>query len=241
MKGFIIGLLIGVAVGGGLAFYLFVGVPRATQAPGVPIKPPDAAGTPAGTAQIVLKQEFFNEVLNTILRDMNAPSFPLAEGGAGSGCDNRITILNEGSGVQTRMSLDNNKITAPLAFSGSYPSMLGCLQFTGWTQASLELRFDPDRQAVLGQVTAETVDLDGVNPFVSAILTPVVQSTLNERVNPIQVLDGRQIAVNLPIVATGSTLQGKVADVRAEVKDNALNLFVTYEFAGQRTQANPTP
>lgn len=231
MKGFVIGLLIGAAVGVAAAFYLFVGVPRASNAPGVPIQPPDPAGPPAGTAQIVLKQEFFNEVLATIFRDMDAPSFPLTSSNV-SGCDNRITMLKEGSGVQTRLDLANNRIAAPLAFSGSYPSMFGCLQFTGWTQAGLELRFDPERQAVLGQVTAETVDLDGVNPFFSAILTPIVQSTLNERVNPIQILDGRQIAVNMPIEATGGTLQGTVTDVRADVKDNAMHLFVTYQFAG---------
>ena len=112
--------------------------------------------------------------------------------------------------------------------------MFGCLQFTGWAQATLDLRFDADRSAVIGQVTAETVDLDGVNPVFSALLTPVVQSTLNERVNPILILDGRQLAVNMPIEATGSTLQGKVADVRAEVKDNALNLYVTDQFTGAR-------
>jgi hypothetical protein len=161
---------------------------------------------------------------------MNAPSFPIGQGG--EGCENRITVLGEGSGVRTRVSFENNKIAAPLAVSGSYASMFGCMQFTGSAQANLELRFDPDRQAVLGQITAENVDIDGVNPFFSALLTPIVQSTLNERVNPIQILDGRQLAVNLPVEATGSTLIGKVADVRAEVKDNGLNLFVTFQFAG---------
>ena len=31
--------------------------------PGQMIQPPDAAGTPPGTAEVVLKQEFFNNVL----------------------------------------------------------------------------------------------------------------------------------------------------------------------------------
>jgi hypothetical protein len=44
--------------------------PRAGKAPGAPIKPPDAT-VPAGTAQIVLRQDFFNDVLTTIFRDMN--------------------------------------------------------------------------------------------------------------------------------------------------------------------------
>lgn len=234
MKRFLIGLIVGAVLGVGGAVLFFSGAARSSQAPGVPIKPPDASGPPAGTAQIVLRQDFFNQVLDAVYRDMNAPSFALQKGEGGSGCEDRITILNDGSGVQTRLSFENNKIAAPLAFSGSYPSMFGCLQFTGRAQAALELRFDAERQAVLGQINAETIDLDGVNPFFSALLTPVIQSTLNERVNPIMVLDGRQIAVNLPLQATGSTLQGKVTDVRAEVKDNALNLYVTYQFAGAK-------
>jgi len=232
MKGFIIGLLVGLLAGGAVAFVFLNGGMRATRAPGVPIKPPDAGGPPAGTAQIVLRQEFFNDVLTAVFRDMNAPSFPLGQPAAG--CDNRITILKEGSGAQTGVSFADNKIAAPLAFSGSYASMFGCLQFTGRAQASLDLRFDPDRGAVIGHVTAENVDLDGVNPFVSALLTPLVQSTLNERVNPILIVDGRQLAVNMPIEPTGTSLQGKVTDVRAEIKDNALDLYATYHFTGSR-------
>ena len=234
MTKFIIGLIVGALLGGALAFVYFNGGMRATPAPGVPIKPPEPGAPPPGMAQIVLRQEFFNEVLATILRDMNAPSFRLSQGQSGAGCDNRITILKEGSGAQTGVTFAAGKIAAPLAFSGSYPSMFGCLQFTGRAHAALELRFDAERQAVLGQVNVETVDLDGVNPFFSALLTPVVQSTLNERVNPITIVDARQLAVDLPIEATGGTLQGKVSDVRAEVKDHALNLYVSYDFAGSR-------
>jgi hypothetical protein len=233
MKGFIIGLIIGAIVGGGGAFYFLSSATRRANAPGVPIKPPDAAGPQPGTAEIVLRQELFDQVLDAVFRDMNAPSFPLTNGGS-SGCENRITILSEGSGVKTRLSFDNNKIAAPLAFSGSYPSMVGCMQFTGWAQAALDLRFEPETQSVIGQVNVATVDLDGVNPFFTALMTPVVQSTLNERVNPIRIIDGRQLAVDLPIEATAGKLQGKPLDVRAEVKDNALHLYVTEQFSGTK-------
>ena len=77
MGKFILGTLLGLVIGGALVFFFFGGAPRAAQLPGEPIQPPDPNGSPAGTAQIVLKQEFFNNVLMTIFRDMNAPSFPL--------------------------------------------------------------------------------------------------------------------------------------------------------------------
>lgn len=251
MGKFVVGILIGLLAGGAITFYLFVGVPRASQSPGAPIQPPDPAGS-AGAAQIVLRQDFFNEVLTTIFRDMNDPAFPLASGRDGfndnsngfqyaalqepSNCDGKITILPEGSGVQTGLRFDNNRISAPLAFSGSYNSPFGCLQFTGWAQANLELRFDSARQAVFGQLNVETVNLDGVNPIVGGFVTPLVQSTLNNRVNPIQILQGKQIALDLPIASTGANLQASVKDVRAEVKDNALNLYVIYAFSGAQIQ-----
>ena len=238
-----IGVIIGLLVGGALTFYFFVGVRTASQIPGTPIQPPDAQ-TPAGTVQIALPQEFFTEVLGTIFRDMNDPAFQLA--GKGNDdiqaqhaifqdqpvCESRITILPEGSGVQTAVRFDNNRISAPLAFTGSYSSMFGCMNFTGWAQANLELRFDDAQQAVFGIINVETVNLDGVNPVLGGLVTPLVQSSLNSRVNPIRMIDGKQIALDVPIASTHGRLQAAVKDVRAELRDNALNLFVTYEFKG---------
>jgi hypothetical protein len=226
----IIGLLIGIILGGALTFYFFVGVPQAAIAPGVPIQAPDPGGLPPGTAQIVLRQQFLNESLGTIFQEMTAPAFPLSETSAD--CEGRIVIQREGSGVQTGVNFDNNRISAPLAFTGSYSSAFGCLRFTGWAQANFEMRFDQQNQMVFGQINVETVNLDGVNPVISALVTPVVQSTLNTRVNPIRILDGRQIAMNLPVAAANGNLQAAVTDVRAEVKDNALNLYVIYDFGG---------
>ncbi|MFN2501017.1 MAG: hypothetical protein ABR530_03280 [Pyrinomonadaceae bacterium] len=251
MKNLIIGLVIGLLVGGAITFYLFVGVPRASQAPGRPIQPPDPGGGPAGTAQIVLRQDFFNEVLGTIFRDMNDPAFQLAGAHPGpaeneprfehaafqnQACDSKITILPEGSGVQTGLQFDGNRIAAPLAFSGTYNSLFGCLPFTGWAQTNLELRFDEAQQAVFGQINVETVNLDGVNPVLGGFVTPLVQSTLNSRVNPIQILNAKQVAVDLPIASTGGNLKANVKDVRAEVKDNALNMYVIFAFSGAPVQ-----
>ena len=230
MARLIVGLLIGLVLGGALTFYFFVGVPQAVRAPGTPIQPPDPNGLPPGTAQIVLRQQYVNDALGTIFQDMKAPSFPL--GAPSADCEGRITIQQEGSGIQTGVTLDNGKIEAPLAFTGSYASPFGCTRFSGWAQSNFEMRFDAQSQTVFGQINVETVNLDGVNPIISAFVTPLVQSTLNTRVNPVRIIDGRQIAINLPVLAAEGNLQGGVTDVRAEVKDRALNLYVTYDFSG---------
>lgn len=229
MAKLIISFAIGLTIGGVLIFYFFVGVPRSGQNPERPIQPPDGA-LADGTAQIVLRQEFFNEVLGAIFRDMNDPAFPLAEGGGQ--CDSKMTILPEGSGAQTALVFENNRIAAPLAFAGSYNSVVGCLQFTGWAKGYLDLLYDNAGQAVFGQINIETVNLDGVNPIFAGLITPLVQTTLNNRVNPIQIVQARQLVADVPIASTGGTLRANVQDVRAEIKENALNLYVVYSFSG---------
>lgn len=233
---FLLGTVLGVILGGAAIFYFFGGVPRAAKVPGNPIKAPDANGVPAGTATVTLNQDFFNTVLGTIFRDMNAPAFPLSLTGGNSqpveGCDGNISLLAEGSGVKTAVNFENNQISLPLAFRGSYNSTFGCLQFTGWAQANLKLSFDEQQQTVFGTIEVQTINLDGIPPFASGFVTPVVQTTLNTRVNPVTVLKGQQIALKIPVAATNSTLQADVKEVRAEVKDNALHLYVTYDFKG---------
>ena len=107
----------------------------------------------------------------------------------------------------------------------------GICAILGLANSLMELRFDQQSQSVFGQLNVDTVNLDGVNPIVNAIVTPLVQSTINSRVNPIKILDGSQVAVDAPIASTNANLKAAVKDVRAEVKDNALNLFIEYDFA----------
>lgn len=233
---FLLGAILGIIIGGFGIFYFFGGVPRAAEVPGTPIKPPDANGSPAGTATVMLNQDFFNSVLDTIFRDMNAPAFPLSLNGqpvaATEGCEGNIVLLNETNGVRTGIKFENNQILAPLAFRGSTSIAGQCIRFSGWAQTNLELRYDESQQTVFGQINVQTVNLNEISPIFSGFVTPIVQTTLNNRVNPITILRGQQIALNLPIAASNSNLKANVKDVRADVKDNALNLYVTYNFSG---------
>jgi len=224
----IIGLLIGVILGGVGVYFLFVGVPHSSQRPGELVKPPDQAGVPPGTAQVVIRQDLLNAALGAMFQQMQPPTFQLGE--PSGDCASSITILPQGSGVQTSVRFENNQLNAPIAFNGSYNSLVGCLQFSGWAQSDLQLRFDQNSQTVYGIVNVETVNLDNVNPVWNGIITPIVQSTINSRVNPIKLVDGKQLAVDLPVAASKGELKAPVNDVRAEVKDNALNLFVIYGF-----------
>lgn len=245
---FVIGAVIGLVAGGVLTFYLFVGAPQAVEKPGETVRELDAEAVQTGTAQIVLNEDFFNSVLQTIFRDMEDPTFPLKlssnEGPAetdgavryaqqGGECDGKIRLLEKGSDVRTGVQFKDGKMTAPLAFSGSASVFGNCFQFNGWSQANLELRFDKEKQVVYGILNVETVNLDGISPIITNAVTPLIQGSLNQNVNPIEILSGKQVAVNLPIDATDGNLVANINDVRAEVKEKALHLFITYNFKGQ--------
>jgi hypothetical protein len=247
---FILGAALGLLIGGGLIFYSLGGVPAArAKPPGEPIQVPDPNGSPVGTASVVLNQQFFDTVLATIFRDMNPPAFPLNITGQNlssdeaqpqkvaffqNSCDSKITLLPDGSGVKTGVRLENGKINAPLAFTGSASVFGSCYNFSGWAQATLNLRYDAAQQNVFGQIEVETVNLDGVTPFAGGIIARFVQASLNQRVNPITILRGEQIKLSLPISATDGTLNLKIKDVRSDVKENALSLYITFDFAGTK-------
>ena len=77
MAKLLIGVIIGAILGGALTFWAFVGVPRSAKAPGTLMQQPDPNGVPAGTAQLTLRRNFFNDVLLTMFQEMSPPSFVL--------------------------------------------------------------------------------------------------------------------------------------------------------------------
>jgi hypothetical protein len=240
----------GVIVGAVLVFLFFTGAPAAKPLPGSLVTPPDKGGTPPGTAVVVLDEKFFVAVLEPILRDMNAPSLPLKlvrlddsinSGEANyrfaafeGGCEDKIVLLPEGSGVKTGVRFTRGKMMAALAFKGSYNVFGNCVPFNGWAQANMQLSFDQTKQTVYGQLNVEGVNLDGAPPMVGGFITPLVQGSINQRLNPLEILRAPQLALTVPVQASKGTLKARVKDVRAEIADGELRLHITYEFQAER-------
>jgi len=126
------------------------------------------------------------------------------------------------------------KITAPLAFSGSYNLLGNCMQFKGSADTAVLLSFDQSKQTVYGQLNIEGMNLEGVPPLANNFVTVFVQNAINERVNPFEVLRAQQLALSMPVQASGGTLKAQVKDVRAEVVEGALRLHITYDFSAVR-------
>lgn len=238
-------LLLGLLLGAGIAVYV-LGIPRATSRPGVAVTAPDPAGDPAGTVVVSLTSGFVDGLLGTIFKDLGAPSFHLAQESSQTdavsmtqaafqgACTNTITLAPAGSNVKTEVQFTNGKVQAPLAFSGSYNLLGNCMQFKGWAQTSIGLRFDQASQTVYGQVNVEGVNLEGVNPVANNFVTVFVRNAIDQRVNPLELIRGQQLQLMIPVKASNGAVQAHVKDVRAEMLDGALRMHISYEFKGAK-------
>ena len=237
-------LLLGILLGGGAAIF-FLGAPPAKAVPGQPVQPPDKGGVQPGTVTLQLDQSFVDAVLATTFSGLGTPTFHLGQNHDGSatfeqalfqgGCTNSITLLPEGSGQKTGVQFRNGTINAPLAFTGNY-NLGGCIQFKGWAQTSIKLQFDQEKQTVFGYVNVDGVNLEGVNPIANNFVTVFVQGAINEKVNPLVLVSEPQLSLMIPVKASNGAVKARAKDVRAEILDGSLKLYLTYEFSGVKGQ-----
>lgn len=240
-------LLLGLVVGGAAAIF-FLGSPRAKAIPGARVEAPPTGGDPAGTVVVSLSDSFVDQLLGTVFRDLDPPTFNLSSINqhpeiAGiehtafqAGCTNRVTLVAEDNNVKTHVQFAGGNITAPLAFSGSYSLLGNCMQFKGWAQTSIQLSFDQASQTLYGRANVEGVNLEGVAPFANNFVTVFVHSAIDQRVNPLEILRPQQLQLLIPVKASNGSVKAHVKDVRAEVQDGFLRLHITYDFAGTKGQ-----
>lgn len=189
--------------------------------------------TPAGEVVVVLNEQIFNALLDALLAMPRPPTFPLKQGAAGGDCASEITLAREVSGARTSVRFERGSVSAPVAFRGSYNApLIGCLKFQGWADTVLNLAFDPSKQALAARVEVKKVNLSGVPSMFADGVTGLVQDSLDERVNPIEILRAEQVSAQLPLrrLATGGTLRLRATEMRHEILPGELRLRIAYEF-----------
>jgi len=245
MKRSILFLLIGLLLGA-LASIYFLGSARMRALPGIPLKPPEQSSDNSGSVSVSIDEKFFDALLGTIFQKLGPPQLKLAQTSNEvpirtavfqSSCANTVVLNAEGSNVKTGVRFTGGKIIAPLAFSGSYSILTNCIQFKGTAKATVDLSFDNQKQTVFGQLNVDEVTLDGASPIVSSLVTAFVRKTIAERLNPFEVLRVSQLALSLPIQASGGSLTARVKDVRAEVQEGSLRLLLIYDFSAEKSAA----
>jgi len=242
MKKSILLLFIGLFVGA-LATVYFLGSPRTRGMPGTPLKPPDPSADTAGTVTVTIDETFFASLLGTIFSKLGPPPLQLSQTQSKSviqpavfqnSCNNVVVLNAEGGNVKTGVRFTGGKIVAPLAFAGSYSVLGQCVQFKGTGRATVDLSFDAARQTVFGALNVEDVALDGVSPIVSTLVTAFVRRAIAEQLNPFEVLPVSQLSLSLPVQVSGGIVKAIVKDVRSEVQEGTLKLYLTYDFNAEK-------
>lgn len=186
--------------------------------------------SPAGEVVVVLSEEFLNSLIVAVASRPEPPSFPLSKGGEGKKCESRVQLLPETQGTRTGVRFVEGRITAPVAFRGSYDApLVGCLKFEGWADTAFQLEFDRARQVLGARVTVRDLKLKKVpTSLLGGGLTGLVQDAIDQRVNPIELLRAEQLGARIPVTRTDE-LRLRASDVRHEVVGRELRLHIVYE------------
>ena len=215
----------------------------------------------AQTAEVsvALSEQFFDTLLDAIFKNFNAPEFPLAdnrrkpkaESSENSAfgfvekkfqaenrklkienCNESIRLLREVSDVKTAVRFRDGRIYAPIAFSGSYnPPFVGCIDFQGWAEANIDLEYDRQSRKLVGRVRVLSVNLGGVSNLASGVLSRLVQTSIDKKINPIEILQIDKLSFLVPVQNAGGSLKMKAVSVRHAIADGVLNVNIAYEFS----------
>lgn len=145
-------------------------------------------------------------------------------------CEESIKILREMNGVRTAVRFRDGKIYVPLAFSGGYaPPFVGCVDFAGWAETNIDLEFDQNTQRLVGRAKVLNVNLNGTAGIGGTIIAKLIQSTIDKKINPIEIMTLDKVTFGVPVKGSGN-LKMKALGIRPELSNGLLNIHVDYEF-----------
>ena len=214
-------------------------------------RPRQSSPPPAAEATVTLNEQFLNALLDAMFTRLRAPSFPLSIssadpknsqppappasnslGPASQGnCASVIVLEREMNGVKTAVRFENGRIVAPLAFTGSYSTgLLGCMRFEGWADTNINLEFDRARQVLSARVDVVDIHLNGIPSLANGLIVGLVQSAIDQRINPVEILKAEQLTTRVPIAAAGGALRLRAKELRPEIVPGSLRLHIIYEF-----------
>ncbi len=199
---------------------------------------------------VSFNEQFFDSFLDALYQNAAPPEFSLAEYGSENSSDNSvfsfasfnryrnaepscsqtIKLLRESGGVRTAVRFREGKIYAPIAFSGNYnPPLVGCVEFSGFAETNIDLEFDRDAQRLVGRARVLNVSLNGTGGIGSGVLTKLVQSSIDRKINPIEIIRMDKISFAVPIQNSGS-VRMNATGIRSDVGNGTLNVHIAYEF-----------
>ena len=194
------------------------------------------SNAPAAEATVTVNEQFLNSFLTAIFDNLQEPSMPLTIGGASTQgpsaqCASEIRLKREVQGVRTAVHFENGRITGPLAFAGAYSSTyLGCIEFSGWADAEVNLEFNSERRALVARFHLRDIHLNDVPAIANGPLLNMVQTAIDRRYNPVDLFTLEQLSTSVNIQPAKGALRLRAKEIRTEITPSALTLHITYEF-----------
>ena len=146
-------------------------------------------------------------------------------------CNQVIRLQREVDGVKTALRFRQGQISAPIAFSGNYnPPLVGCINFSGVAQTNINLEFDQARQVLIGRASVTDVSLSGTGGIGGSVIARLVQSSIDKKINPIEILPLDKISFMVPI-QNSANIRMKATGIRHEIVGGAINIYISYEFS----------
>lgn len=197
---------------------------------------------------VSLNEAFFDALLDSVFQNFDPPEFSIAASSSKSKvpspkllansftsekrpiCTETIKILREINGVRTAVRFREGKIFVPLAFSGNYaPPFVGCVEFSGWAETNIDLEFDQSGQRLIGRARVLNVILNGTGSVGGTLIAKMLQSSVNKKLNPIEILRLDKLSFGVPIQNRGA-IRMRAVGVRPEVSNGLLNIHISYDF-----------
>ncbi|HEY8560078.1 MAG TPA: hypothetical protein VIL74_06855 [Pyrinomonadaceae bacterium] len=218
-----------------------------------------AAQAQTAEVTIQLNEQFFDSLFDALFKNMDPPEFPLSENRPKSGiqspksvliansfvdesdpksgiqnpksaCPDLLRLQREVDGTRTAVRFREGRIVAPIAFAGNYnPPLIGCIDFSGVAETTIDLEFDAQKQALIGRARVLNVNLSGAGGVGSGLLARMVQASIDKKINPIQLFTMDKISFVVPVQNAGS-LRMKATGIRHEIANGVLHVRIAYEF-----------
>ena len=191
------------------------------------------SNAPAAEATITVNEQFLNSFLAAIFDNLQEPSMPLTIGGIAPSaqCASEIRLKREVEGVRTAVHFENGRIVGPLAFAGAYgSSYLGCIEFSGWADSEVNLEFNSERHALVARFRLRDIHLNNVPALANGPLVTMVQTAIDRRYNPVDLLTLEQLSTHVNIQPAKGALQLRAKEILPEITPTGLTLHITYEF-----------
>ena len=179
---------------------------------------------------LTVNEQFVDTALDAVLAKGEPPSIALRDNGADANCKESVVLLRELNGVKSGVRFREGTIIVPLAFRGNYrPPVIGCVDVAGTAEAVVEPEFDAQNQRVIARARLTNVSLNGTGGIGSGLMAKLVQSSVDERINPVELIRLEKLSFLFPIQNTG-TLKLNAVGFRYTVQNGSVTFYIPYEF-----------